>query len=55
MAEVVARVDDMLEIDPTDARHMFWEEMNRVFFAMREIEPDALDDEIIGRVSLGHV
>ncbi len=33
---------------------MFWEEMKRVFFAMREIEPDALDDEIIRRVSLGH-
>ncbi len=48
MAEVVARVDEMLEIDPTDTRHMFWEEMKRLFFAMREVEPDDLDDEIIG-------
>ena len=47
MAEVVARVDEMLEIDPTDTRHMFWEEMKRLFFAMREIEPDDLDDEIM--------
>ncbi|MGB8509186.1 MAG: hypothetical protein WCD76_12435 [Pyrinomonadaceae bacterium] len=47
MAEVVARVDEMLEIDPTDTRHMFWEEMKRLFFAMREVEPADLDEEIM--------
>lgn len=45
MTEVVARVDEMLEIDPSDTRHMFWEEMKRLFYAMREIEPDDLDEE----------
>ena len=35
MAAVVARVDELLEVDPTDTRHMFWEEMKRLFFAMR--------------------
>jgi hypothetical protein len=25
MAEILARVDKMLEINPTDTRHMFWE------------------------------
>lgn len=47
MAGIVARVDEMLEIDPADTRHMFWEEMKRLFFAMREVEPEDLDDEIM--------
>jgi hypothetical protein len=45
MARVVAQVDELLEIDPHDTRHMFWEEMKRIFFAMREIEPEDLDDK----------
>lgn len=45
MAEVVARVDELLEVDPSDTRHMFWEEMKRIFFAMREVQPEDLDDE----------
>jgi hypothetical protein len=45
MATIVAKVDEMLEIDPADTRHMFWEEMRRLFFAMKEIEPEDLDEE----------
>jgi hypothetical protein len=45
MASVVGKVDEMLEVDPSDARHMFWEEMKRLFYAMREIEPEDLDEE----------
>jgi len=45
MAAVVARADELLEIDPSDTRHMFWEEMKRIFFAMREVEPEDLDEE----------
>ena len=47
MAAVVAKVDEMLEIDPTDTRHMFWEEMRRLFFAMKEIEPEDLDEQVM--------
>lgn len=47
MASVVERVDELLEIDPSDARHMFWEEMKRLFFAMRDIEPDDLDEQVL--------
>lgn len=47
LAEVVTRVDELLEIDPADTRHMFWEEMKRLFFAMREIKPDDLDEEMM--------
>ncbi len=49
MSSVVARVDEMLEIDPSDTRHLFWEEMKRLFFAMREVEQEDLDDEIMGQ------
>ena len=45
MASVVGKVDEMLEVDPSDARHMFWEEMKRLFYAMREIGPEDLDEE----------
>jgi hypothetical protein len=47
MASVIERVDELLEIDPSDARHMFWEEMKRLFFAMREIQPDDLDEQVL--------
>jgi hypothetical protein len=45
LASVVSMVDELLDVDPSDARHMFWEEMKRLFFAMREVEPEDLDDE----------
>jgi hypothetical protein len=45
MATVVTKVDEMLEVDPSDARHMFWEEMKRLFYAMREIELEDIDEE----------
>lgn len=47
MTAIVARVDELLEIDPQDTRHLFWEEMKRVFFAMRDTEPEDLDDELM--------
>jgi hypothetical protein len=45
MAAVVHKVDELLEIDPSDKRHLFYEEMKRLFYAMREIEPEDVDDE----------
>lgn len=45
LSTVVSKVDELLEVDPADTRHMFWEEMKRLFFAMREIEPEDLDEE----------
>ena len=47
MTSVIERVDELLEIDPSDARHMFWEEMKRLFYAMREIQPDDLDEQVL--------
>lgn len=45
MTRVVAHVDELLEIDPQDARHLFWEEMKRMFYAMREVRLEDLDEE----------
>jgi len=47
MTQVVAHVDELLEIDPQDARHLFWEEMKRIFFAMREVQLEDLDEEMM--------
>jgi hypothetical protein len=45
MSQVVAHVDELLEIDPQDTRHLFWEEMKRIFYTMREVQLEDLDDE----------
>jgi hypothetical protein len=45
MTNVVQKVDELLEIDPADKRHVFYEEMKRLFYAMREIQPENIDDE----------
>jgi hypothetical protein len=45
MTQVVAHVDELLEIDPQDSRHLFWEEMKRIFYAMREVQLEDLDEE----------
>lgn len=47
MTAVVARIDEMVEVDPSDTRHLFWEEMKRLFFAMRECEAEDLDDDVM--------
>jgi hypothetical protein len=47
MAEAVGVIDELLEVDPGDSRHLFWEQMKEIFFSMREIRPDDLDDELL--------
>jgi hypothetical protein len=49
IASVVREVDELLEIDPSDKRHLFYEEMKRLFYAMREIRPEDVDDESLDR------
>ena len=44
MTAVVQKADELLEVDPGDERHFFYEEMKRLFYAMRQIEPEDLDD-----------
>ena len=45
IAEAVQKTDELLEVDPSDKRHLFYEEMKRLFYAMREIQPEDVDDE----------
>ena len=45
MAAAMAVADELLEIDPQDSRHLFWEEIKRIYFAMNEIRPNDLDAE----------
>jgi hypothetical protein len=47
MAQVMSKADELLEVDSGDTRHLFFEEMKRIFFAMREIEPEDLDEEVL--------
>ena len=49
MTAIVQKVDELLEIDPADKRHIFYEEMKRLFYAMREIEPEEVDEEALER------
>lgn len=43
MSQVIECVNVMLEIDTTDTRLLFWEEMKRVFFALCDTEPKDSD------------
>jgi hypothetical protein len=45
MSGVLQRVDELLEINPSDRCHLFYEEMKRLFYAMREIQPEDIDNE----------
>jgi len=45
LGSIMSMVDELLDVDPFDSHHMFWEEMKRLFFTMWGIEPEDLDDE----------
>jgi hypothetical protein len=47
MTAAVERVDDLLRVDPGDRRHLFYEQMKDFFFALREIQPEEIDDSAL--------
>lgn len=47
MTQVFAHIDELLEIDRLDSRHLFWEEMKRIFYAMQEVRLQDLDEETL--------
>ncbi len=49
MTRMVARMDELLEINLADRRHLFYEHMQRLFYAMRWNKPEDLDDEPLER------
>jgi hypothetical protein len=40
-------VDELLELDPYDTKHLFWEELRRIAFALREVTPENVDDKTL--------
>lgn len=44
VVQAMQKADELLEVDPSDKRHLFYEEMKRLFYAMREIQPEDVDD-----------
>jgi hypothetical protein len=40
-------VDELIEIDPYDKRHLFWEELRRIALALRQVTPEDVDDKIL--------
>ena len=46
----VEKADELLEADPLDSTHLFFEELRRIGRALREIEPEELTEEDIDTV-----
>jgi hypothetical protein len=46
------KVDSMLEVDPEDLRHLFFETMKELFYALREISPEDLDESDIDEIMI---
>jgi hypothetical protein len=42
---VVAKADELLEANPLDSSHLFFEELRRIGRALREIRPEELVEE----------
>jgi hypothetical protein len=47
MTNTVRQVDELLAVDPQDKRHLFYEEIRNLFYALREIRPEDLDDQAL--------
>ncbi len=46
----VEKADDLLELDPLDSTHLFFEELRRIGRALRDVRPEDLSDEVLGRL-----
>lgn len=45
MASAVRKADELPEVDPADKRHLFYEEMRCLFYALKELQHEDVDDE----------
>jgi hypothetical protein len=40
-------VDELIELDPYDSKHLFWEELRRIALALHEVRPEDVDDKTL--------
>ena len=50
MAAAVSQVDDLLTVEEDDRRHLFYEQMKEFFYAMRDIQPEEIDDPTLEEI-----
>ena len=46
----VEKADELLEVDPHDSTHLFYEELRRIGRAIREVRPEELTDEDLNQL-----
>lgn len=46
----VEKADELLEVDPLDASHLFFEELRMISRALREIKPEEVSDEDLSEI-----
>ncbi len=44
LAVGIGKADSLLEVDPEDLRHLFFETMKELFYAIRKFNPEDLDE-----------
>lgn len=50
MTAAVHEIDDLLSVEEDDRRHLFYEQMKEFFFAMRDIQPEEVDDQTLEEI-----
>jgi hypothetical protein len=50
MAAAVSQVDDLLTVEEDDRRHLFYKQMKEFFYAMRDIQPEEIDDPTLEEI-----
>lgn len=50
MAAAVSQVDDLLTVEEDDRRHLFYEQMKEFFYAMRDIQPEEIDNPTLEEI-----
>ena len=51
VAATVQTIDELLRVDPQDKRHLFYEQIKNLFYAMKEIKPEDVDEKSLTEFS----